>query len=120
MTKIYTALAIAFGLLTFSPAFAMAQTQNTFDQAVPVYGNTMYGAAGTQVRSMPAFQAQNGEGQITFQSPNMMQFKTFSGRHYMPLGMLVCGITILMLWILMALAIVWLATHLKKNLHKKD
>ena len=109
--------ALAFGLLSVSPAFAMAQTQNTYEQAVS-YGNMMYGTAGTQVKGMPAFQAQNGQGEITFQNPPMMRFKTFNGYHYGPLGMLVCGITILMLWILMALAIVWLATHLKKNLHK--
>jgi hypothetical protein len=117
MKKIYMLFALAFGLLSVSPAFAMAQTQNTYEQAVP-YGNMMYGTAGTQVKGMPAFQTQNGQGEITFQSPNIMKFRTFDSYHFRPLHMLVCGITILMLWILMALAIVWLATHLKKNLHK--
>ncbi len=121
MKKIYLAAAMVSGFLALSPLLALAQTQGTFEISDTAPGNMMYGTVGSPVKSMAAFPAQS----ISLRAPMMNQFeyRTFSNSPhgvYIPFGFIVCGITILMVWILLALAIIWLATHLKKNMHKKE
>jgi hypothetical protein len=123
MKKTYLAAAMVSGFLALSPLLALAQTQGTFEIATPPQDgvNMMYGTVGSPVKTMTTFPAQG----IALRAPMMNQFeyRTFvNNPHeiFIPFGFIVCGITILMLWILMALAIIWLATHLKKNMHKKE